>query len=78
MKREKEWPEAPKRTATAIKGNAYDGWALYRAGLNCKIGKDAINKGANVEGRSPVEYGVYCLLCAVDDIAKAMIKEEKK
>jgi hypothetical protein len=74
MKKEKK----PKPPVLAIKGNSYDGWALYRAGLSCKIGKDAINKGANVEGRSPAEYGVYCLLCAVEDLVKAMIQEDKK
>ena len=47
--------------------------ALYRVSLNCKIGMDALS-GKNVipPGSTPLEYAVYCLLSAVEDLGKAM------
>ena len=46
---------------------------LYRAGLNCKIGRDAIEgKNRPPDGVQPLEYAVFCLLHAVEDLAVGM------
>jgi len=47
----------------------------YRARLSCKVGKDAIDRGACPEGRVPLEYAIYNLLCAIEDIAEGLEKE---
>lgn len=53
------------------------GWALYRIGLNCSLGKQALDGEAQVpECCNKTDYALYCLLNAIEDIAVAM-KEEK-
>jgi hypothetical protein len=45
------------------------GWCLYRAKLNCKIGRDTLDREAE---STRLNYAVFCLLHAVADIAEAM------
>jgi hypothetical protein len=53
--------------------------ALYRVKLNCQIGKDALNgKEPMMSNVEPLEYAVFCLLNAVEDIAEAMKTEDIK
>ena len=47
---------------------------LYRAVLSCKIGRDAIEgKSVPPEGASAMEYAMYNLLHAVEEIANEMM-----
>lgn len=44
---------------------------LKRSALNCSIGKSCLNMEPDhspPDGVSPVEYALYCLLSAVEDI----------
>ena len=46
---------------------------LYRAKLSCKIGRDALDgKTSYPPGSTRVEYALYNLLHAVEEIASAM------
>lgn len=46
---------------------------LYRAQLSCKIGRDALEgKTQCPEGVSPIEWAMFNLLHAVEEIATAM------
>jgi len=48
-------------------------WALYRVGLSCKNGRDALEEGNGVPATcSAVEYALFNLLNAIEDIARAM------
>ncbi len=51
---------------------------LYRAQLSCKIGKDAIEGRIPAErlAGSAMEYAMYNLLSAIEDIAKALEKQQ--
>ena len=50
--------------------------ALYRASLACKIGRDAI-EGKNVpDGVSRMEFAMFNLFHAIEDIALAMKSNE--
>jgi hypothetical protein len=51
-------------------------WAAYRAILNCEIGMDTIG-GKTVPPRNvaPSDYALYCLLCAVRDLATAALEK---
>jgi hypothetical protein len=51
--------------------------ALYRAQLSCKIGKDVI-KGETKppDGTTKIEYALYLLCSAIEDIALAMEEKE--
>lgn len=52
---------------------------LYRAELSCKIGKDAINSKDQAlypYKVSAMEYAMYNLLSAVEDIAKFLAKSK--
>lgn len=42
--------------------------ALYRVAVNCKIGRDALDKHQDDDLR----YAVYCLLHAVESLGEAM------
>jgi protein involved in temperature-dependent protein secretion len=54
-------------------------FALYRARLSCKVGRNAIEgKITPPCGLSPIEWAVYNLLHAVEDIAGAMEKAKGK
>jgi hypothetical protein len=50
--------------------------ALYRARSNCRIGKagmdDKLPAGSVPPGRTSLEWGVYTLLSAVENLAEAM------
>lgn len=49
---------------------------LYRAQLSCKIGRDAIDGNARAPaGTTEMEYAMFNLLHAVEEIAKAMGEE---
>ena len=53
--------------------------ALWRAVTCCGIGKKAINGETETpSGSTPLEYALYNLLCAVQDIARAMESEDRK
>jgi hypothetical protein len=47
-------------------------WALYRCALSCKAGRDALNSGVTPEGTPVIEYALFTLLHAVEEIGKAM------
>ena len=54
-------------------------FTLYRARLSCKVGRDAIEgKIAPPCGVPPMEWALYNLLHAVEDIAGAMEKAKGK
>ena len=45
----------------------------YRAGLSCKLGRDALEgKLACPPGVTPMEWAMYNLLHAVDDLVQAV------
>jgi hypothetical protein len=47
---------------------------LYRAKLTCRVGRDALDRGGSKScPYPPVEYALFCLLHAVEEIADAMI-----
>lgn len=47
--------------------------ALYRAQLECQVGRDALEgKIPTPDGVQPIEYAVFQLLHAIEDLAKAM------
>lgn len=55
--------------------------SLYRARLSCKIGCDALDYGGAKKlppGMSPLEYAVYNLLQAVDEIAAHLQQRESE
>lgn len=42
---------------------------LYRMKLNCQIGRDALEgKTRPLNGCSQIEYAMYCLLHAIEDL----------
>ena len=44
-------------------------WARYRCQLNCKIGRDALEKvPPNIV--TPLEYAMFCLLNAVEELSR--------
>ena len=46
---------------------------LYRARLSCKIGRDALDGKADLpKGVNHLDYAMYNLLSAIEDIAKDM------
>jgi hypothetical protein len=50
---------------------------LYRAGLSCRIGRDIIaGEVKPPNGLSVIEYAIFNLLHAVEDIALSMEKEK--
>ena len=52
---------------------------LYRAQLACKVGRDALEgKTIPPHGTSPVEWAIYNLLHAIEDIAKEMEAQSSK
>ena len=47
---------------------------LYRAQLSCKIGRDVLEgKSETPDGVQPIEWAMFNLLHAVEEIAKAMM-----
>jgi hypothetical protein len=47
---------------------------LYRAKLSCRIGRDAIEgKTPLPEGCTPIEYALFNLLHAIEEIADALL-----
>jgi hypothetical protein len=54
-------------------------FTLYRARLSCKVGRDALEgKIMTPTGCQPLEWAIYNLLHAIDDIAGALEKMETK
>jgi hypothetical protein len=52
---------------------------LYRAQLSCKIGRDAIEgKITPPDGTAPMEWAMFNLLHAVEEIATAMMPNDKQ
>jgi len=52
--------------------------ALYRVKLQCKIGRDAIEGKMRLpDATSALEYSMFCLLHAVEDIALAIEMKKK-
>jgi hypothetical protein len=46
-------------------------WSAYRCQLNCKIGRDALEgKTQPPAGCSPLEYAVFNLLHAVEELSR--------
>lgn len=65
--------QRPRRKATlVVMPSTPREWALYRVGLACKIGRDALEGKAVPKTCSAVEYALFNLLHAVEDIANAM------
>lgn len=55
----------------------YD-FSLWRAKASCAIGKKALNLEAETPpGSTPLEYAVYCLLSAIEDLAEMIDKGGK-
>lgn len=49
------------------------GWALWHARKNCEMGKEGLDSGRGVPADcEPMEWAVYQLLCAVEELARAM------
>jgi len=51
---------------------------FYRARVSCRVGADAIDRGTPVEGRDPMEYAIYNMLRAVEEIAAGLEKMEDR
>jgi hypothetical protein len=47
-------------------------WAAYRCKLSCKIGRDAIEGKGVPEGCSPMEYAMFNLLHAIEELSKSI------
>ena len=47
-------------------------WALYRTKLNCQLGRKALEGKTALNGYTAIEYALFCLLNAVEDVAEAM------
>jgi hypothetical protein len=55
-----------------------DNPAMYRAQLSCKIGRDVLDgKTKSPNGVMPMEYALYNLLHAVDEIAGELAQRWK-
>jgi hypothetical protein len=52
---------------------------LYRAWLSCGIGAETLEgiRNPRIEGVSPTDYALFCLLQAVEQIAEHLAKEAK-
>lgn len=52
---------------------------LYRAQLSCKIGRDVLEgKITPPDGTAPMEWAMFNLLHAVEEIATAMMPNDKQ
>jgi len=52
-------------------------WFAYRCKLSCKIGRDALDgKTKAPQGVSPLEYAVFNLLHAVEELAELTAKDK--
>jgi hypothetical protein len=47
-------------------------WARYRCQLNCQIGRNALDKREERAGElaPPLEYAMFCLLNAVEELSR--------
>lgn len=54
-------------------------WALYRAKLNCRCGRDALTgKTGQIDGVLALEYALFCMFHALEEIALAMEESNEK
>jgi len=53
-------------------------WALYRVGLSCKIGRDAIEGKGPLNYSARIDYAIFNILNAIEDLARAMEEEKEK
>jgi len=52
-------------------------WAAYRCKVTCQIGRDALSgKTKTPAGGSPLEYAVFNLLHAVEELAELISKDK--
>jgi len=52
-------------------------WAAYRCKLSCEIGRDALEyKIKSPPGVSPLEYAVFNLLHAIEELAELTAKDK--
>jgi hypothetical protein len=47
-------------------------WMLYRAEASCRIGKESLSGKGIPSDLNKSEYALFNLLCAIEEIAKAM------
>ena len=48
-------------------------WALYRAKLNCQLGRKALDGQTQpANGYTAIEYALFCILHSLEDMAEAM------
>ena len=53
--------------------------ALFRAALTCRIGIDALDgKKRDIKEQERIPFALHCLLSAIEDIAKHLMKEHGK
>ena len=64
--------------AKATPSNLADNPAMYRAQLSCKVGRDVLDgKTKPPNGVAPMEYALFFLLQAVDEIAGELARRGK-
>ena len=52
-------------------------FAAYRCQLSCKIGRDALSgESKTPDGVSPIEYAIFNLLHAVEELSKINIHQK--
>ena len=48
-------------------------WALYRAKLNCQLGRKALDGQTQpANGYTAIEYALFCILHSLEDVAEEM------
>lgn len=78
MTMRKKWKRAKANSKAQATGRSLDPFvrrknALYRAGLSCAIGRDAIEGRIEIPANvSPMEWAMINLLHAVEEIASAI------
>ena len=67
----------PKNNPTKCSSDLVRHPGLYRAKLNCKIGRDALEGRKRDLPCDPYDYALFCLLHAIEEIADAMMPNDK-
>lgn len=70
MKKQRQ--RAQRKVTPLVRPSTDREWALYRVGLVCKAGREALEGKRIPATCSVVEYALFNLLHAVEDIARAM------